>query len=223
MKRITNSTRALVFISFAMSCALAQQPATSSAGAGPHALAREHWQTNGRRMPGMADLRRQAIQQKLKARALRSRFASTMAAGGGWALLGPLPLPSDASGVGIQDYGWVSGRATTVAIDPNDPTGNTVFVGGAYGGVWKSSNAGAMSFNSASVNWTPLTDDQMTLAIGAIAVQPPSSSPDVTKSLVLAGTGETNSAADSYYGLGILRSVDGSSRRTLMERIRLRD
>jgi len=80
-------------------------------------------------MPGTADLRRQAIQQRLKARALRSMFASTVAAGGGWTPLGPLPLPSDASGLGVQDYGWVSGRATAVAIDPNDPSGNTVFVG----------------------------------------------------------------------------------------------
>ncbi len=173
MKRVTNSARVLVFILFAMSCALAQQ--------------------------------------NFNARVQRSRLASTMALGGGWTSLGPLPLLSDASGVGIQDYGWVSGRATAVAIDPNDPTGNTVFVGGAYGGVWKSSNAGALSFNSASVNWAPLTDDQMTLAIGAIAVQPPSSSPDVTKSVVLVGTGETNSAADSYYGLGILRSADGGA------------
>src|SRR6266567_9139926 len=184
---------------------------------------REQWFMRGRTLPGQATaaLRYQAHLRKMQMREARKAalqiqgLAGVSTISGSWTPLGPSPLASDATGFGGQDYGAVSGRATSVAVDPNDPTGNTVFVGGAYGGVWKSSNAGAMSFNSASVDWTPLTDDQLTLAIGAIAVQPPSSSPDVTKSLVLAGTGETNSAADSYYGLGILRSVDGSSRRTL--------
>lgn len=43
--------------------------------------------------------------------------------------------------------------------------------------------------NPASVNWTALTDNQATLAIGAIAIQPQLSIPDPTKSVVLAGTG----------------------------------
>ena len=90
-----------------------------------------------------------------------------------WSPLGPAPLASDASGVGEYDYGWVSGRATAVAIDPADPTGNTVYIGGAYGGVWKSTNATqAVSQNSSSVTWTALTDNQATLAVGAIAIQP---------------------------------------------------
>jgi hypothetical protein len=103
-----------------------------------------------------------------------------------------------------------------VAIDPNDPTGNTVYLGGAYGGVWKSNNAGPASPSPVSVNWTPLTDNQGTLAIGAIAVQPQLSIPDPSKSVVLAGTGETNSSGDSYYGLGILRSPDGGQSWTLI-------
>src|SRR5258708_6037424 len=43
-----------------------------------------------------------------------------------WAPLGPAPLASDATGDGAQDYNWVSGRATSVLIDPADSTGNTV-------------------------------------------------------------------------------------------------
>ena len=61
-----------------------------------------------------------------------------------WTPLGPAPLASDASGLGVQDYGPVAGRATAVAIDPADASGNTVYVGGAYGGVWKSTNAGTI-------------------------------------------------------------------------------
>ena len=125
-------------------------------------------------------------------------------------------MASDATGLGVQDYGPVSGRATAVAVDPADGSGNTVYVGGAYGGVWKSSNAGALSPNPSSVTWTPLTDDQPTLAVGSIAIQPQLTSPDAHRSVVLVGTGETNSSADSYYGLGILRSADAGNTWTLI-------
>ena len=160
-------------------------------------------------MPGAnsAELRARAIRQKLQMRAAHA--LTTASTTGTWVSLGPKPLPSDASGSGLQDYRFVSGRATAIAIDPNDSSGNTVYAGGAYAGVWKSTNAAALSQDPASVTWTPLTDRQATLAVGAIAVQPQLSNPDPTKSVVLVGTGETDSSADSYYGLGILRSADG--------------
>ena len=122
-----------------------------------------------------------------------------------WAAVGPAPLASDATGDGGQDYNWVSGRATSVLIDPADTSGNTVLLGGAYGGLWKSTNAGSLSSNPAAVTWQPLIDDQATLAVGAIALQPGNSN------VILVGTGETDNSADSYYGMGILRSTNGGS------------
>src|SRR5204863_442345 len=86
----------------------------------------------------------------------------------GMGLTCPLPLPSDASGTGSEDYGSVTGRATAIVIDPNDPTGNTVFVGGAYSGVWKSSNAGPLSADPAAVTWTPLTDDSVSVGSASV-------------------------------------------------------
>jgi hypothetical protein len=157
-----------------------------------HTIAREQWQMTGRRIRGVnpAALRNRAIQQKIQMRSVSpASQTTTTGVSGAWVSLGPSPLPSDASGIGLQDHGWVTGRATAVAIDPNDPSGNTVYAGGAYGGVWKSSNAGALSPIQPSVNWTALTDNQATLAIGAIAIQPQLSIPDPTKSVVLAGTG----------------------------------
>jgi len=123
-------------------------------------------------------------------------------------------MASDASGDGEYDYNWVSGRATAITVDPADPTANTIYLGGAYGGVWKSTNAGPLSQSPASVTWTALTDTQPTLAIGAIAIQPGNSDPN--KSLILAGTGEGDSSADSYYGLGILRSANAGNTWTLI-------
>ncbi len=189
-------------------------------------LQREQWFGHGRVIPGRASaaLRYRAQQQKIALRALHAgapRSAAIIglprvAPGTVWTPLGPAPLASDATGLGVQDYGLVAGRATAVAIDPADATGNTVYVGGAYGGVWKSINAGTASANPSSVTWTPLTDDQPTLAIGAIAIQPQLSSPDPTRSVILVGTGETNNSSDSYYGLGILRSDNAGNTWTLI-------
>src|SRR5262249_13027436 len=101
---------------------------------------------------------------------------------------------------------WVSGRATAIAVDPADSSGNTVYAGGAYGGVWKSANAGSLNSDPSRVTWSAVSDNQPTLAVGAIAIQPGNSNP--ANSLILVGTGEPDSSFDSYYGMGILRSTN---------------
>jgi hypothetical protein len=177
--------------------------------------ARELWFMRGRTMPNgesAAALRFRAFQQKMQMRrqfSARGIFAVPHVIGAGaWMPLGPAPLASDA-GTG-QNYGAVSGRSTAVAIDPADATGNTVYIGGAQGGVWRSKNAGSLSVSAANVSWEPVLDYESSLAVGAIAIQP-STNTDTTKSVILVGTGEPNSSADSYYGLGILRSADGGA------------
>ena len=81
-----------------------------------------------------------------------------------WQPLGPAPI-----GAG-QTFGTprvpVSGRVSTVVLDPgyDGTTNQTVYLGAAQGGVWRSRNNGA--------TWTPLTDDQPSLAMGAIAIDP---------------------------------------------------
>ncbi|HEX9111307.1 MAG TPA: hypothetical protein VF845_07495 [Terriglobales bacterium] len=164
---------------------------------------REEWMRNGRtaaRGQSAAALRLRAHQQKMAMRARRAGrtgMAQPAAAQTGWVSLGPAPLASQ-SGTS-SNYGLVTGRATSVAIDASDATGNTVYLGGAYGGVWKSTNAANAAV--ANVTWIPMTDQQASLATGAVSVKPDGS-------VVLVGTGEPNSAADSYYGVGILRSTD---------------
>src|SRR5437868_7412616 len=77
-------------------------------------LSRHKWQSAGRKVPGgnSASLRARAIQHKLQMRSSHPLSSALMS--GAWASLGPKPLPSDASGTGLQDYGFVSGRATAV-------------------------------------------------------------------------------------------------------------
>lgn len=146
------------------------------------------------------------------ARADSQVSGQTSLSSGSWTALGPVPLASDATGNGTQDYHQVAGRATAVVIDPADPTGNTIYIGGAQSGVWKSINAANAAANT--VTWTPLTDTQATLSIGAIAIQPGNTDP--TKSVILAATGEADNSSDSYFGLGILRSTDAGNTWTLI-------
>jgi hypothetical protein len=119
-----------------------------------------------------------------------------------WTPLGPQPTAN------TQFYGNVSGRVTALAVDPCDTTGNTVYAGGADGGVWVSFNA----LNGNPVTWHPLTDNEPSLSTGAIAL---ASKPcqmfngHAQSSLILAGTGESNYAHDSLYGAGVLRSSNG--------------
>ena len=186
-------------------------PSVRATASAAERRARVQWFLRGRNVAGTAAQRYRAYQQKMLQRraAAQAGVSPRDVPAAGWQSLGPAPLASDASGNGQQDYGWVSGRATAVAIDPADPSGNTVFVGGAYGGLWKSQNAGSDSSDPASVTWQPRIDDQPSLAVGAIAIQPGNGNP--AQSVVLVGTGETNSSTDSYYGLGILRSQDGGN------------
>jgi hypothetical protein len=78
--------------------------------------------------------------------------------------------------------------------------------------VWKSTNAATAA--ATDVTWTAITDDQATLSTGSIAIQPGNSVPG--NSVVLVGTGEADKSADSYFGLGILRSTDGGNSWALM-------
>ncbi|MGC1371748.1 MAG: hypothetical protein WA824_06380, partial [Candidatus Sulfotelmatobacter sp.] len=197
--------------------------ATPAEADADHEQARDEWFLRGRVIPGKlaAELRYRAYQAKMKARADRAfrlsadpdahPDAQPAQSNGGWVALGPVPLSSDASGDGFQNYNQVSGRATAVAIDPADPSGNTVYIGGAQAGVWKSLNAADLTADS--VTWTALTDDQATLSIGAIAIQPGNTNP--ANSVIVAGTGEADNSADSYFGLGILTSTNAGNAWTL--------
>jgi hypothetical protein len=173
-----------------------------------HEILRQQWFREGRTVNGKiaADLLHRAYRQKL---ALQRHAESALSLANGnpvlpsWQNLGPVGLTSDPSG--FQSYGPVTGRATTVAVDQNDASGNTVYVGGALGGLWKSTNATA---NPAVVSWTPLIDSQPTLAVGALALKPDTTG---ATTVILAGTGEPDNSGDSYYGLGVLRSADAGA------------
>ena len=114
-----------------------------------------------------------------------------------WVQMGPTAIPKG------QTYSaarvLVTGRVTSIIIDPTNP--QIIYIGAAQGGVWKTSNGGK--------DWAPKSDNEVSLAIGALAIDP-------TNHLVLyAGTGEGNFAGDSYYGNGVLKTINGGTSWTL--------
>jgi hypothetical protein len=165
-------------------------------------LAQRGWARDGAQAwAGAGHLRRSA------SAAAPEPDAQALASGQGtatWLPLGPTAVQS-------QNFGLVTGRVSTLALDPSDTTGNTLYVGTTGGGVWKSQNADTSS--AVNISFIPLTDDLSVLSgvagasisIGALSVQPGGTG------VILAGTGDPNDALDSYYGAGILRSTDGGT------------
>ncbi len=104
-----------------------------------------------------------------------------------WVNIGPTP--------GYYfSYGNISSRITSVKFDPINP--DIIYIGGAFGGIWKSTNGG--------LNWVPKTDFEISLSTGAIAI-------DATTKMriIYYGTGEATYSGVSYYGRGLLKSTNG--------------
>lgn len=116
--------------------------------------------------------------------------ADVLAAGAQWTAVGPW------GAITSSDWGSApqpdAGRVTDVAFDPRQP--DLLYVASASGGIWKTTSGGAA--------WTPLTDDQCSLNVGTMAMDP------VNSSILYVGTGELNTLS---YGCGVLRSVDGGN------------
>src|SRR5260370_10023639 len=185
-----------IFLSLLCMASFAQQREKDD-----HARARDEWFYSQRAYPlgripplarvnAIAEIRRidaaaRQRRQQLRTASLTDTVRGTLDAAP-WTSIGPKPTDGGSTYV-------TAGRVNAIAIDPRD--NNPVYIGAAEGGVWKTTDGGA--------NWTALTDDQPSIANGAIALHP--NNPDI----VYVGTGEENFAQDSYYGAGILKSPDG--------------
>ncbi|MBK9225764.1 MAG: T9SS type A sorting domain-containing protein [Ignavibacteria bacterium] len=89
----------------------------------------------------------------------------------------------------------IEGRVTTIAIHPQ--TLQTVYIGTANGGVWKSTNF--------CQTWTSVFNNQNTSSIGTLAIDP------VNGNVIYCGTGEANSLRSYYPGTGIYKSTDAGN------------
>jgi photosystem II stability/assembly factor-like uncharacterized protein len=119
----------------------------------------------------------------------RFNISFSFGVAGGWRSLGPNGLLDPENGFFSSAQMLDIGRVTAVA-----PTSaGALYLGTASGGVWQSTSGGY---------WTPLTDTQCNLTVGALAID--AADPNV----VFAATGEYNIES---WGCGILRSLDGGA------------
>jgi len=125
--------------------------------------------------------------------------ASKPIAGAEWEPLGPAPMLGGQIGT-TGSTRPMSGRVSDVVVDPRSH--DRWLIGTAQGGVWETTDGGG--------TWTPRSDREGSLSIGALAIAP--SDPDV----VYAGTGEAVGSIASYFGVGLLKSIDGGKTWTLL-------
>ncbi len=114
-----------------------------------------------------------------------------------------------AAGAGITSDSWtwigpgnIGGRIRAIVIHPTQP--NTIWIGSASGGIWKTTDGGT--------NWLPLDDFLPSLSIGCMLLRP--GNPNT----LYAGTGEGffetlegSSNTSAVRGAGIFKSTDGGA------------
>jgi hypothetical protein len=181
---------ALIFAcsSFAQDLQIPGNPydAVDEAVARSNAFKRERWFYEQRMYPFNSvpkDAYAKALQQRNELRRTRGFFHGNSVT---WTSIGPM------SGFYFS-YGNISSRIATIKYDPNNPS--TVYLGAAFGGVWKSTNGGS--------SWISKTDNEVSLSSGALAINPANSN------VIYYGTGEATYSAASYYGRGLLKSTNG--------------
>lgn len=149
---------------------------------------RANWFMYQRMYPfdAVPDGAREAAFDEMKRQGESSRPAG---AGATWTPIGPLPTTSAYQANG----GFNSGRINAIAVSPANV--QLVIIGSATGGIWRSTNGGT--------NFTPVSDSQADLGVGAIAFAP--SDPNI----VYAAMGDLDN--NGYFGTGILKSTDAGA------------
>ena len=91
----------------------------------------------------------------------------------------------------------IGGRITDIEISPSDT--NTFYIGTASGGIFKTLDHGQ--------NWVPIFDNEVSISIGALAIDPTNSD------VIYAGSGEANASSNNgaFPGNGIYKSTNGGS------------
>lgn len=133
-----------------------------------------------RKVPDGAGAKAAATHRANLARRAEAKAAGKLPNQGSWTNLGPNNVP---------------GRMTAIVVDPTNHA--VVWVGGADGGVWKSTDTGS--------TWANLTDFEGSLSVGALALDP--GDPNT----LYVGTGEGNFSSDRIPGAGILKTTDGGA------------
>ncbi len=98
-----------------------------------------------------------------------------------------------------------SGRIRAVLVDASDATGKTVWIGGANGGLWKTTD-----ITAAVPVWILVNDFLSNLAVSDITQDPTNSN------IIYFCTGESYSNADAVRGVGVFKSTDAGATWSLL-------
>jgi photosystem II stability/assembly factor-like uncharacterized protein len=192
--RVSAARRALVPVLAVMAASVLSHRATAQAhdSVPDNPTAREEWFWAQRTYPFSERPYRAMMQARLavmnSAAFARSALAAPLQ--GAWRAVGP-------TGMFVADGGFFASSpqldaGRVAAIVPGAQPGQPLLIGTASGGVWRSLDVG--------LTWTPVTDGQCALTIGAMALDP------TNPSIVYAGTGEGNTGTPGCGG--VLRSTD---------------
>jgi len=130
-----------------------------------------------------------------------------------WVGEGPAPIINTGSDGGLTSGNAIvapnnpaTGAVESIAVNPNNSA--QIYVGTVNGGVWRTNNASAAA--PGAMTWTPLTDQQASLAVGSIAFSPL----DASGNTLYAGTGSFSNltwAGPPPTAIGVLRTTDGGA------------
>ena len=140
-----------------------------------------------------------ALEETIEAKSQFTSFAGLL----NWVERGPnSDVPGPSNGNTRANSGIASGRIRAVMVDSTDPSGNTVWIGGVDGGLWKTTN-----INASPANWININDNLSNLAVAAICQDPRPG----FQNIMYFCTGESYFNADAVRGNGVFKSVDGGA------------
>lgn len=120
---------------------------------------------------------------------------------GNWTERGPnYDAVGPSNGNSRANSGITSGRLRAILVDASDATGNTVWIGGVNGGLWKTTD-----ITASPATWNFINDFFSNMAITSICQNPAS------PSTMYFCTGEPYFNLDAVAGDGVFKSTDGGN------------
>jgi hypothetical protein len=151
--------------------------------------------------------RERALEQKRQMYRREGRL-SLLAAPGGLGFIIPPTGPTSAwFSIGPQATStpffapFTSGRVTALVVNPNNTS--NVYLGGADGGLWITTDGGT-TWTALAQTENPPSAGIPTIAVGSLALDPTTCGASICTT-VYVGTGEDNFSAENIYGEGVLK------------------